>query len=426
MTSILTGQLILGTDKRNPLFTVYADEDQEQLHVYYGLELLEVVPGDRNDPNFKMLVGRLYNAGLSLRVLQRTFQVDPKTIQRWGRALCGRDAEELIRVLAGRRTARKLTAQIEAYVRARWPDLSRAGTYGIGKQLRREIRSVFNVKLSQETLRPLLGKLRRGERSASAADEAPEESGRTAEGLPQPDQNGADQQPVSSGEGEMPCDCPSQPQTPPQPVLEPAPQTLWCDHAGVLVFAPTLLAIAQVLDPPEALFKQWMASLLLGALNIEQTKFLNWEDMSRLLGSVVRFPHPQRQELERVATEASFQGLARFNVRQIGADTQSDFYFDPHTKHYTGQQNVLEGWCPAIRWADKALHSDFIHTAAGQPLYFETTDNFADLRERFFVMVERCRKVLECPSERVLSWVVDRAIFGKEVFEKVLANPACT
>ena len=99
------------------------------------------------------------------------------------------------------------------------------------------------------------------------------------------------------------------------PRLESAPQTLWCDHAGVLLFAPTLLAIAQVLDPPEALFKQWLASLLLGALNIEQTKFLNWEDLSRLLGSVVRFPHPQRQELERVATEASCQALARFNAR---------------------------------------------------------------------------------------------------------------
>ena len=424
MSSVLTGQLILGTDKRNPLFTLYADEDQEQLHVYYGLELLEVVSADRNDPNFKMLVGRLYNAGLSLLVLQRTFQVDPKTIRRWGRALCSRDAEELIRVLAGRRAGRKLTREIEAYVRARWPDLSGAGTYGIGKQLRREIESVFNVKLSQETLRPLLGKLRRGERTARSTDEPPEESGRTADALPQPDQNNVDKQQVNSQGREMACDCRSEPESPSQPVLEPAPQTLWCDHAGLMVFAPTLLALTQVLDPPEALFKQWLASLLLGALNIEQTKFLNWEDMSRLLGSVVRFPHPQRQELERVATESSFQALARFNVRQIGADTQSDFYVDPHTKHYTGQQNVLEGWCPAIRWADKAMHSDFIHTATGQPLYFETTDNFADLRERFFAVVERCRKVLECPSERVLSWVVDRAIFGKEVFEKVQANPA--
>lgn len=53
MTSIYTGQLILGTDKRNPLFTVYyqEEEDQEQLHVYYGLELLEIVSADRKEPS---------------------------------------------------------------------------------------------------------------------------------------------------------------------------------------------------------------------------------------------------------------------------------------------------------------------------------------------------------------------------------------
>jgi hypothetical protein len=63
VTSTYTGQLILGTDKRNPLFTVYCQEedDREQLHVYYGLELLEIVSADRNEPGFKMLVGRLYN-----------------------------------------------------------------------------------------------------------------------------------------------------------------------------------------------------------------------------------------------------------------------------------------------------------------------------------------------------------------------------
>ena len=85
MTSTFTGQLILGTDKRNPLFTVYIQEEDEedQLHVYYGLELLEVVSADRNQPSFKMLVGRLCNAGVSLRVLGQTFQSDPKTIQRW-------------------------------------------------------------------------------------------------------------------------------------------------------------------------------------------------------------------------------------------------------------------------------------------------------------------------------------------------------
>ena len=164
--------------------------------------------------------------------------------------------------------------------------------------------------------------------------------------------------------------------------------------------------------------------MLLGALNIEQTKFLNWPDLSRLLGTVVRFPFPQRQGLERVAIQANIEALARFNAQQIGAEAQSQFYFDPHTKHYTGEQNVLEGWCPAIRWADKAMHSDFIHTVSGEPLYFETTDNFADLRQRFFEVVQRFRKAMKWLQERVLTFIVDRGIFGKEVFEKVLTDPA--
>jgi transposase len=427
VSSTYTGQLILGTDKRNPLFTVYIHEedDQEQLHVYYGLELLEIVSADRNEPSFKMLVGRLYNAGLSLRVLQQTFSVDAKTIRRWGRALRSRNAEELVRVLEGRRASRKLTPEIKAYVRTRWPDLIKEGLYGIGQRLRKEIKSVFGVKLSQETLRPLLAELKAQARSGSAP-EKPQPT--TAEDLPEPSQNVPDHQPVSSERKDEPCDCPSSDVAAeaesPTMVLEPMAQTVWCDHVGVLVLAPVLLAVAQVAEPAEPLFKQWLASLLIGALNIEQTKFLHWPDLARLLGTVTRFPFPQRQGLERVATQANIQGLARFNAQEVGADGQSQFYFDPHTKHYTGEQNVLEGWCPSIRWADKAMHSDFIHTISGQPLYFETTDNFADLRQRFFEVVKHCREVMKWPQDRVLSFIVDRGIFGQDVFEKVLADPA--
>ena len=78
-----------------------------------------------------------------------------------------------------------------------------------------------------------------------------------------------------------------------------------------------------------ALFKQWLASLLVGAMNIEQTKFLSWPDLSRLLGSVVRFPYPQRQELERVATPANIEALARFNAQQIGAEAHKPVLFRP-------------------------------------------------------------------------------------------------
>ena len=57
--------------------------------------------------------------------------------------------------------------------------------------------------------------------------------------------------------------------------LAAAPQTLGCDHLGVLLFAPGLVAVGQ------------------------------------------------RQELERVATRANIEALAHFNAQQIGADAQS-------------------------------------------------------------------------------------------------------
>ena len=422
---MLTGQLILGADRRNPLFTVYLQEEPagEHLHVYYGLELLEVVSADRQAPSFKMLVGRLHNAGVSLRLLQQTFEADPKTIRRWSGALRCRDAQELIRVLEGRHASRKLTPEIQAYVRARWPDLLPNGRYGIGKRLRQEIQRVFGIELSQETLRPLLGELRREADSARP----PEDSETIAEGLPQSEGCGPDDQPLNAPAEELPCDCaPAQTDSTAAAMgEEPAApdRILWCDHLGVLMFAPALLAVAAVVESAQAHFKQWLASLLLGALNIEQTKFLNGSDLLRLLGAMVRSPHPQRQALEQVATLENIEALARFNAAQINADTRNEFYFDPHTKHYTGQEKVLKGWCAAIRWADKALHSDFIHTVEGAPLYFETTDNFDDLRQRFFGVVERCRDVLRWPKQRVVSFVVDRAIFGQEVFDQVLADP---
>jgi hypothetical protein len=144
MSTTCLGQLILGADRHNPLFTVYAhaEDDQDCLHVYYGLGLLEVMSADPNAPSYELLVGRLYNAGFKLTVLQRTFGRDPQTIRPWGRALQNPNLEELIRVLEGRRAQRKFTPEIQAYVRVRWPDLVRERRYGVGQRLRQEIEIV--------------------------------------------------------------------------------------------------------------------------------------------------------------------------------------------------------------------------------------------------------------------------------------------
>jgi transposase len=441
-----SSQLILGIDKRNPLFAVYQDHQQERLHVYYGFDLLEIVPDDREAPALKMLAGRLYNAGLKVQSLTEVFEVDRKTLQRWGRALQSGDAQQLIQVLAGRSAARKLTPTIEAFVRQRWPQLTAQGHYRSTQRLRQEIQQIFRVKLSAETLRPLVRELKAGT-STVASEGQPEGKATPApvtSAMPVETRSPALE--VAIEKRETPCDCAGiQPEgdgslnplaiqalapvgllrdNPKEsPVfLGPAPaRHVWCDHAGVLLFAQALNQVRAVVQPPQPLLGQWSATLLLGAVNIEQTKFLNWQDLELILGTVVRFPAPQRELLKSAATEATIEALFRFNAQ--GLFQGDDFYFDPHTEHYTGQQNVLKGWCPAVRLADKALHSDFVHTVRGEPIYFETTDNFEDLRQRFFAVMGRCRRVHGWAAERVITTVVDRGIFGGEVFEKVLANP---
>jgi hypothetical protein len=106
--------------------------------------------------------------------------------------------------------------------------------------------------------------------------------------------------------------------------------------------------------PPEPLPAQWLGSVLLGAVNIEQTKYPNREDLCDLLGQTVRFPTPQREQLTRLANPATIDAVLRWNHRQLAIpEGECDLCHDPHTTHYTGARNILKGWCAAIRWAAK-------------------------------------------------------------------------
>jgi hypothetical protein len=171
------------------------------------------------------------------------------------------------------------------------------------------------------------------------------------------------------------------------------------------------------------LLKQWLATLLLGAVNIEQTKLLDFEDLRRLLGRTLRSLFPQRTQLSELAASTTVPALLSFNAQLVGAAQARDFYFDPHTKHYTGQQNVLKGWCARIRWADKVLHSDFFHTASGEPVYLDCADNYQDMRERFAALLPRFRQAVGLPLEAVVTCVIDRGIFSHEVFAHAIQAP---
>lgn len=424
-------QPVLGTDKRNPIFSVCRQAGTPTcLHVYYGAELLEVVPQDRQHPAFKLLLARLYNAGVKGVELQRSFQVDRKTMQRWGQALQSGDAEQLVRALAGRGSHRKLTPEIRSFVRVRFPEIYQQSRAGYSQRLRTEIQRVFGVGLSGECLRPLLKCLRaerRQELSEAAAQTGNPNQQTPCVSGPEPPASAPAEvrtEPLSAAPALPPPPPVIRKESPVLPVPVPAPAaTGFCHHLGVLLFSVVLLGVEKEVAAGGWLLKQWLATLLLGAVNIEQTKLLDFEDLRRLLGRSLRSLFPQRSQLTELASGTTATQLLSFNAQMTGAAQQRDFYFDPHTKHYTGRQNVLKGWCARIRWADKVLHSDFFHTATGQPVYLECADNYQDMRERFAALLPRFRQALGLPAEAVVTCIIDRGIFSHDVFAKALEAP---
>ena len=160
MSDPLNGlQAILGTSKKNPMFAVYRDARQGELHVYYGFELLEVVPDDKSAPRFKLMVAQLYNAGVKGLSLIEVFGVDPKSMRKWGRALKSGDPEVLVEALRGRGN-RRITPEIKAYIRRRFPVLYGEDPRTYSSRMRREILNIFEVKLSGEGLRPIFHELK--------------------------------------------------------------------------------------------------------------------------------------------------------------------------------------------------------------------------------------------------------------------------
>ena len=203
-------------------------------------------------------------------------------------------------------------------------------------------------------------------------------------------------------------------------------ETRWCSHLGLLLFSQPLLSLVQALDQTGAKpVCQWFSQVLMGAANLEQSKLISRRDLALLLGSnLLGCPDHQRSVLGELAQDADVAlNILRWNFQRLGGETMSDFFYDPHTKQYTGEQNVLKGWCSKIRFADKVMQADFVHSRHGHPLYLENTDNYEDMRQRFAGLESRFRENLGISKDRALTWIVDRGIFSLEMYQWVLENP---
>ena len=293
-------QQILGTDKRNPCFTVFRGEEGGLL-LFFGGELLERLPDDRGHAQYKLMVATLYDAGVNARSLQETFRVDPKTMRCWGRALENGDPLELARVLSGRQANRKLTTEIQAYARMRFSRIYPENRRSYSQVIRGEIAEVFGVELSAESLRPVFGKLRE---DLSCGGEVCIQKGESTCDVASPEHAQPDAiEPQGQAEGLVePC-AGENPYRKGSPLLsaEAGMNIEFSHHLGILLFSQVLLQVERVGEGLGWLFKQWLCSILLGALNIEQSKLLDLDGLARLIGRTQKSRHPQRRLLAGLA-----------------------------------------------------------------------------------------------------------------------------
>jgi hypothetical protein len=420
-------QSILGTDKRNPFLQVCRRGDNTHLEIYYGLQRLETVIDDKNHISYRAAVGRLYNAGLNRGALCATFKVDRKTMQRWGHALLMPDAESSIRALRSRTDPRKLTAQVRRFAEVRFGHIYPRNHHSYSSQIQQEIYETFGRQISSESLRLVFKECRRrlqaGVKEKNGGER--DSSGELSNGEQEPAGCNNDREmPSEQGEGgagveqddilEQPNHCPGNP-------VEP--HVRYVHHAGVLLFSVRLTMI-QTIHAKGALLKQWLAMVLLEAVNIEQSKYVSWDCLSLFIGWTVPWTVEQRRALGEIGLSQGADAVLALNAVVAGVGGCTDYYYDPHTKHYTGMKKLLKGWCSNIRWADKALHCDFIHTSSANPVYVQYADNYQDLRERCTVVIGSFRKVALIKDDTVPAIVMDRGIYSKDVLDEFKKNPS--
>lgn len=153
-------QLILGADNKNE-FTIYKDTKENKIHVYFGIGLLEVIENDKSNPELKLLLARLYNSGVKVKTLIEYFGFSYPTYKHWGDALKSGDEERIYWALSGPGGGnKKLKPDIVAFIIHDFGHVYPRNKNSYSKEIRQDVKDVYNVILSSECIRPLLGKLK--------------------------------------------------------------------------------------------------------------------------------------------------------------------------------------------------------------------------------------------------------------------------
>lgn len=393
---VLWGGEGIGTD-----LSVFLNEDESTYDAYIGVALLERVPIDPKALGQKMLVGRLYNAGVKLCELHRRFGHDNRTIKKWGTALQSGDIDAMVRAFAGRGYGKKATPELIRHARQLYRDRS---ILNLGTNYRQRIISmieeVFAVTISSSLASAIFaGAAEKTVNIDSGAEERSPESS-TCRPLG-PDSN--------SGKASIVQESPTFPFLGTSGTVGAGSVLL--RHAGLVLFGLWLRFFSGI-------ERQMICQLLQGAVNVEQSKSLCHDSLSRFCEAPVRGRKAQRDALDAGSSLEAILAVYRRNALFLadGPNRGDLFYFDPHTKEYTGFLDLLKGWCGRRHGVSKVVNLDCFHTRSGRACFVGHYSPYYDLRERFFMSLELFDRLFDEGRRRGRTFVIDRAIYGIETF----------
>jgi len=445
------------------------------LSIMLGLHCIEVVPGDAGSVQYRMAMGRLLNAGWEVTALAAQRGHDTRTLRLWGEALLCPDPAEMLGRLSGRGADGKVTAEMVEFVLDWWEELC-GRVRNFRSRILAKVEQVFRVKVTWEALRPALlarrrerasarspysepaipsaaGCAMRGESEAEAVDET------QALADPQPpalspagpaevasEATAANDLPLATAcASQGTCEAGAADETqaladPAVAVRRPLPAVaaipggsavpvggpVLVHHAGQLLAARWLDGAGLTPQAADGALLTWCAQVLQGGANIEQVRDLSSADLAWFTGVPVCRAQAQRDQLARLLLRerALWLELLRGNARLLadGPGRGTVFYYDPHTKEYTGALPFLKGWCGRRHGVAKVLHLDFFHTQSGHPCFVFPADNYEDMRERFFAELELFDQLFAPADRRGRLFVIDRGIYGIETFERFTAR----
>jgi len=459
MTNTL--QLLLAKDKNNPFLSVYKSSSApDKLEVYFEMALLEKLNHGIDSYHGKHLLARLYNAGFKRKSLVETFGYPVSTLHRWGDALLTGDPDMMHQVFSGQGAVAKITPDIERFIITKFNEIYPHNSYDYSKIIRDEILIIFKKSLSSEAIRPLLNNEKNKFKSMVEAinksqiqNLEPQTDEIISRDITQtrsiltdkiPADNAWDQDPTPddivvdsalnmasdihssineiSGNKANTCDSTAIPRShlPNNRKLSLSKESepeLRIHHLGIIL----ALYFINTLEFDEKIVYQWLASILAGSVNIEQTASLDFNSLEYLLDQeCITSKRHQHTTLLRIANEENANKIFMQNALLLNLKNCKYFYFDPHSISYEGMLDILKGWCGSTGKICKVYYQDFFHDDSGNPVYFKIFDNYFDMRERFKdTLIDDFREIILQDKNARPTFIIDRGIYGKEKMEAI-------